>query len=111
MKIYFFFLVSFIALVTMNGAYYNGSLQKSQYNNKLSTPYKNGDIIFQSSNSGQSKAVQLATKSPFTHCGMLFYSNDEWQVLEAVQPVCITPLQDWVKRGHKSEYWVKRLKD
>jgi hypothetical protein len=37
--------------------------------------FHNGDLIFQSSNSGQSAAVQLATHSIYTHCGILFQEN------------------------------------
>ena len=33
---------------------------------------KDGDIIFQSSKSQQSKAVELATNSVFSHCGIIF---------------------------------------
>lgn len=32
---------------------------------------KDGDIIFQTSLSGQSKAIQAATGSPYSHCGII----------------------------------------
>lgn len=35
------------------------------------TALKEGDIIFQTSQSGQSKFVALATMSPKTHCGII----------------------------------------
>ena len=54
---------------------------------------KVGDIIFQSSNSGQSRAIQLATHSKYSHVGLIFNENDQWMVYEAVQPVCVTPLE------------------
>ena len=39
------------------------------------TELKDGDILFQSSTSSQSKAVEIATNSPNSHCGILFYEN------------------------------------
>ncbi len=38
-------------------------------------PLKDGDMIFQSSISPQCKAIQLATRSPYSHCGIIFYEN------------------------------------
>ncbi|BDS15071.1 YiiX family permuted papain-like enzyme [Aureispira anguillae] len=73
--------------------------------------FKNGDIIFQTSNSSQSKAIQLATNSPYSHVGIIYQQNDEYWVYEAVEPVQLTQLATWVKRGKKGHYVVKRLKD
>lgn len=75
------------------------------------SPFQSGDVIFQSSNSGQSLAIKLATKSVYTHCGMLFEQNGKWMVLEAVEPVCWTPFETWIKRGDNDAYLVKRLKN
>lgn len=72
---------------------------------------KNGDIIFQTSMSGQSKAIQLATHSPYSHCGIVYQQGNDWYVFEAIQPVTVTPLAKWVKRGKGEHYVVKRLKD
>ncbi len=76
---------------------------------------KEGDIIFQTSTSSQSKAIQLATKSKYSHVGIIFKSDkskkDDFVVLEAVQPVKYTPLQEWIKRGENSHFVVKRLKN
>lgn len=73
---------------------------------------RDGDIIFQSSRSGQSRAIELATGSPYSHCGMIFRSDTgrvEWYVLEAVQPVKWTALDDWIARGVNGHYVIKRL--
>lgn len=70
-----------------------------------------GDIIFQTSRSGQSQAVQLATHSPYSHMGIIYDNGGKFYVYEAVQPVKLTPLQDWIKRGDKGHYVIKRLKD
>ena len=55
---------------------------------------KDGDIIFQSSKSQQSKAVELATNSVFSHCGIIFIENGVPYVYEAVQSVGKRPLID-----------------
>lgn len=70
-----------------------------------------GDVVFQTSNSGQSKAIQLATGSKFSHCGIIVKVDGKLKVVEAVQPVKITEFKDWVKRGNNSYYEVKRLRD
>lgn len=72
---------------------------------------KDGDIIFQTSNSGQSKAIQLATHSIFSHVGIIYKKGNELMVLEAVQPVNLTPIQEWISRGDNQYYLVKRLKN
>jgi uncharacterized protein YycO len=69
-----------------------------------------GDIIFQTSKSGQSLAIQLATHSKFSHCGILFKDSTGWYVLEAVQPVKKTSLKEWISHGDEGHYWVRRLK-
>lgn len=73
--------------------------------------FKDGDLIFHKSKSSQSLAIQLATHSPYSHCGILYQNKGKWEVLEAVQPVKTTPLNAWIKRGEKGHYVVKRLKD
>jgi uncharacterized protein YycO len=72
---------------------------------------KDGDIIFHTSNSGQSKAIQLATKSKYSHCGIVYKEENEFYVFEAVQPVKSTPLNKWIARGESGKYIVKRLKN
>ncbi|MGE8426584.1 MAG: YiiX family permuted papain-like enzyme [Sphingobacterium sp.] len=79
-------------------------------NSKLPT-LKDGDMIFQSSISPQCKAIQLATRSPYSHCGIIFYEQGKPYVLEAVQPVTVTKLEHWIARGEKQHYAIKRLKN
>lgn len=74
---------------------------------------QNGDIIFQTSLSRQSKAIQIATKSKFSHCGIIFQldtGKSKWYVLEAVQPVKWTALEKWISRGEDGHYVIKRNK-
>ncbi|MBB6499985.1 YiiX family permuted papain-like enzyme [Pedobacter cryoconitis] len=70
-----------------------------------------GDLIFQTSLSAQSKAIQLATKSRYSHCGLIFKDKDGYYVLEAISQVKRTPLKLWINRGQGRSYVVKRLKN
>ena len=72
---------------------------------------KNGDIIFQTSKSAQSKAIQLATGSKYSHMGIVYQQGEKYFVYEAVQPVKLTPLKEWIERGESGHYVVKRLKN
>ncbi|HKM12897.1 MAG TPA: YiiX family permuted papain-like enzyme [Bacteroidales bacterium] len=72
---------------------------------------KNGDLIFQTSLSGQSKAIQLATNSKYSHCGIIYSYNGKFYVFEAVQPVKSTPLDQWIAHGKGGHYVIKRLKN
>jgi uncharacterized protein YycO len=76
----------------------------------LKSTFQTGDIIFQTSKSSQSKAIQLATNSKYSHMGIIYETNGQLYVYEAVQPVKFTKLNAWIKRGEKSRYVVKRLK-
>lgn len=80
-------------------------------NSKTAFPeFQNGDIILQTSESQQCEAVRIATNSKFSHCGIIFIKNGKTYVYEAVQPVKITLLADWITHGRDSKYVVKRLK-
>jgi uncharacterized protein YycO len=68
-----------------------------------------GDIVFQTSTSAQSDAVQAATHSAYSHMGIVLRQNDKPMVLEAVQPVKFTELNAWFARGKGQHYVVKRL--
>jgi len=72
---------------------------------------RDGDIIFHESRSSQSRAIQLATKSRYSHMGILYSREDRWFVYEAVQPVKLTPLAEWAARGRDGHFVVKRLRD
>ena len=72
---------------------------------------REGDILFQTSESAQAEAIGLATHSQYTHCGVLLKENNEWVVLEAVQPVKKTPLKTWIAHGKNHKYAVRRLKN
>ncbi|WAW10263.1 YiiX family permuted papain-like enzyme [Oxalobacter vibrioformis] len=72
---------------------------------------KEGDILFQITDSPQSRAIQLGTGSEYTHCGIVLEKDGKLQVFEAVSPVGWAPLDQWIRRGVKGHYVVMRLKD
>ena len=77
----------------------------------VKTTFEDGDLIFHTSLSNQSMAIQIASKSKYSHVGMIYQEGDQFFVYEAVQPVKLTPLNDWIKRGKNGAYVVKRLKN
>ena len=72
---------------------------------------QNGDIIFQTSKSSQSKAIQLATNSKYSHMGIVYEIDGQLFVYEAVQPVKLTLLNEWINRGENGHYVIKRLEN
>ncbi|MDR0535076.1 MAG: hypothetical protein LBG65_01765 [Puniceicoccales bacterium] len=70
-----------------------------------------GDILFQSMPRDKFvEAVESATKSPWSHCGIVVRSGDGWSVLEALGTVHETPLEEWVARGRGGRFSAGRLK-
>ena len=80
---------------------------------------QNGDIVFQESQSSQSKAIREGTNSPITHMGIIHIRKGKPYVFEAVSPVSkpkpyrvgLTPYKSWVNRGRGKRVWVKRLSE
>jgi len=72
---------------------------------------RDGDIVFHTSRSAQSLAIQLATKSPYSHMGIVYLRDGKPFVFEAVQPVKPTPLDEWTARGERQQFVAKRLRD
>ncbi len=71
----------------------------------------NGDIIFIQHSSGQGKAIQLATKSKFTHVGILFIENGKPMVYHAVEPVKVNSLAEFIAMSEDGRYEIKHLKN
>lgn len=71
---------------------------------------RDGDLVFQRSTSAQSVAVAEATGSEYTHVGVVLRRDGKVLVLEAVEPVKLTPIDDWVASGSGPAV-VRRLKD
>lgn len=72
---------------------------------------QNGGLIFQTSLSRQSKAIRLATKSKYSHCGLIYQDDKGFYVFEAVQPVKRAPLDKWTARGQDGKFVIKRIKN
>jgi hypothetical protein len=71
---------------------------------------RDGDIIFQTSRSGQSKAIQMATHSPYSHCGIVYFRDGKAFVYEASTEVKESPLARFIKKGEGGKCVIKRLK-
>ena len=99
-------MVFIVAAVAMSLGY--ASYRKAQTYN----PYElqNGDIVFQETGGNQGKAVKAATNSRWTHVGLVFFRDGKPMVIEAVQPVKITPLGSFIARSPKS-FYAMRLKE
>ncbi len=94
---------SILALIALVGIY--GTQHSPNEDN-----FRSGDIIFISSSSGQGKAIQLATKSKYSHVGILFKEGDETWVYHAVEPVKKSMLSEFLTYSNDGQYVVKRLK-
>jgi hypothetical protein len=80
----------------------------------LAEPYEpqEGDVVFQSLGPNELSAViESATRSPYSHCGVVLREGDRWVVIEAVGPVKKTPLAVWVEQGRGRKYAAYRLTD
>ena len=80
--------------------------------NVLASNYtpQNGDIIFHTSKSQQSAAIQVATDSPYSHVGVVYIKDNKPYVFEAISTVSLTPLNSWIARGEGQRYLVMRSK-
>lgn len=103
-------LILFVFSIAIFFGFSNQSLISNQDKQKIKIAVQEGDIIFQSSRSGQSSAIQLATNSKYSHCGILLKNkNGILMVAEAVQPVQIKPIKEFIERGDDNHYVIKRL--
>lgn len=71
---------------------------------------QDGDLIFHTSRSAQSQAIQQATGSTLSHMGIILMRRGQPYVFEAVSTVRYTPLDKWIARGVDHHYVVKRLR-
>jgi uncharacterized protein YycO len=102
-------LLSILSIAIFFG-FKNEPIAVQKYKDSAKSSFQEGDIIFQSSNSGQSSAIQLATNSKYSHCGILLKNREgKLMVAEAVQPVRITPIKEFIQRGDDQHYVIKRL--
>lgn len=74
----------------------------------IESGFKEGDVIFQTSESRQSPLIQIGTRSKITHCGIIVMRNGEPYVLETLKTLVVTPLDKFIARGKDGKYWLKR---
>jgi len=96
-----FLLIFFIAVLYANQNYFKSNTQLANSRAEVKIlidkhSLQNGDLIFQTSLSSQSMAIQLATKSKYSHCGLIYKNGNDFFVFEAVHPVKRTPLDEWI---------------
>ena len=72
------------------------------------TDVREGDVIFQTSQSQQSPLIQIATRSKITHCGIVVMRKGKPYVLETLNTLVLTPLDKFIARGKDGKYWLKR---
>ncbi len=86
------FIIGLIALVVLAGLYAKRTFydpkhilenaKKEEKRLAAQGDLKDGDLIFQTSMSAQSKAIQLATKSKYSHCGLIYKDGNGFYVFE-----------------------------
>ena len=72
-----------------------------------------GDVLFQSlPHSELVDAIEGASKSPYSHCGIVVKRGDAWLVLEANGPgVAEVDLDRWIRQGRRSGFAVYRFQE
>lgn len=70
-----------------------------------------GDLLFIVNNQGQGRAIQLATRSKFTHVGLVFFENGKPMVYHAVEPVMKSSLEEFIALSADGHYHMRRLKN
>jgi len=74
-------------------------------------PLKTGDIVFQKTETSASDAIMLASGTQYTHVGIVELDKaGKPHVIEAVGPVRVVPLDQWIANGTDKRVTVKRLK-
>lgn len=62
---------------------------------------QDGDLVFETSSSAQSAAIQWATSSPWSHVGIVAVDRNGVAVIEALGKVTRTPWAAWRRRARR----------
>ena len=73
--------------------------------------YQTGDIIFHTSKTRLSFVTSVATKSQYTHVGMIIMKKNKPYVIEASGPVRINSFRRFINRGIGKKFVVLRYKN
>jgi len=76
---------------------------------ELFEDFREGDVIFQTTNSRQAEAIRLTTKSLYTHIGIVYESEEGLYVYESNRSVRTRSLRAVIESGIDQKYVVKRL--
>lgn len=71
--------------------------------------FRSGDLIFHTSSSKQSYAIMWASKSLYSHVGIVETREGKSYVLEAISKVSRTPLTKWINRGRLGRFALYRM--
>lgn len=104
------YIIFFFSLLLLSFFGCGGAGKKEIATEVNSDFFHSGDILFQDSQSSQSLAVKLATRSKWSHCAILMKEDHNWVVFEAVQPVRKISFKEWISLGKNKEFKVKRLR-
>ena len=67
-----------------------------------------GDIIAHTSQSSQSKMIQVGTMSKYSHVGVIFVNRDQVYVFEATGRTKYSTLENFIKRGEDGKFTILR---
>ena len=70
-----------------------------------------GDIVFQESLYPNHQIMGLLSKNSINHCGIVLEKDQRYYVIEVLNGVQKTPMDDWVLRGKNREYLALRLRE
>ena len=72
---------------------------------------QSGDILFQPLPRNELiDAIEGATHSPYSHCGVVLKKHEKWVVIQALGDVHYTSLYMWIAQGRLGKFAVYRLK-
>ncbi len=75
-----------------------------------SAELKPGDLVFKTSTSKLSMAIQLASHSRYSHMGIVLFKEGQPVVFHAGPTMRYDPYEAWIASGVDGHYVVKRLK-
>jgi len=103
MKLKLKWIIPALLVISIASYFLNGCTRRSAL--------KEGDIVFYISKSNQSSAIQMATMSALSHCGIIIEKKDGLYVLEASHTTRLRPFDQWIKQGKHGWWWAKRVTD
>jgi len=88
-----------------------GKFQKSRLIDISAYDFREGDIVLQHLGTKLGSVISDVTNSQYSHCGMVVEKNGEPHVIEAIGPVRIIHVKDWLRQGHRRRFTQLRPRD